>query len=410
MQKHGNPGGITRATFAFRPAPAAARALFVAFALLPVSFCSRPSPGGHASGDARPVVIVTHPTVAFLESLTALQERKQLPSLRLLLLAHRRERRLQRAVERARRRLQMGDAIEWVILQGLPRIAQGPVNSEETRRLGFRSRRLEPRAPYDVPPQWEDVFRDAASRSDGVLVPGGSNIPAALYGEQQLVEATSTTPLRSLYELALLRYLLVGDRAFLKGRRDYLVMGLCYGMQALNVALGGSLVQSIPQEIYGVRYAEDLVGGDPDRMHRNYHLALRPASKKKVYRGWFHRLRITQSTSFFIKSQEVYILSNHVQAVKRPAADLAIVGWSADGRVPELAAHRKYRNVLALQGHPERDFAWRRLDRQPPATLAFHKTLWAETRRVLEGNARRRIKRARASAGQPGPGKESAGE
>lgn len=144
-------------------------------------------------------------------------------------------------------------------------------------------------------------------------------------------------------------------------------------------------------------------------MHRNYHLAVSPASRKKVYRGWFHKLRIDYATPFFLKKRDVYILSNHVQAVKQTASDLRIVGWSADGRVAELAAHRKFRNVLALQGHPERDFAWKRLDRQPPATLAFHERLWAEATRVIKANAKKRAERL-ASTGQAGARKESAGQ
>ena len=326
--------------------------------------------------------------------------------MRLLFLAHRREQRLHRAAQKVQRRLGLRD-VEWVLLQGLPTNAQGPASRDEKRRLGFHSRRLDPRPPYTVPAQWQAAFRDVAARSDGVIVPGGSNIPAGLYGERQLVEAASSTPLRSLYELAFLRYLLLGDDAYLRENKEYLVLGLCYGMQALNVALGGTLVQSIPHEVYGLKHAEDLVNGDPDRMHRNYHLALKPPSKRRVYRGWFHRLRIDRGNAFFFKSPEVYVLSNHVQAVKRPAADLRIVGWSSDGRVPELVVHRKFRNVLALQGHPERDFAWRRLDRQPPATLTFHRQLWAEATRVLGLNARLRSNRKPISARQTGPGKES---
>lgn len=350
-------------------------------------------PGNERAAE-KPVVVVTHPTAAFVESATGLRTRGQLPEVRWIFLLHERETRLRRSVERAQKRHRWED-VEFVTLRKLPKDTVAPVHADERSRLGFRSRRLEPRIPYRVPEGWLAAFRDVAARSDGAFIPGGSNIPAALYGEKQLAEAASRTPLRSLYELAFLRFLLEGEGAFLRERRHYLVLGLCYGMQALNVALGGSLVQSIPHEVYGVRHAEDLVSGDPDRMHRNYHLAVRPPSAAKVYRGWFHRLRVDRGTPFFYRAEGVYILSNHVQAVKRPAADLRIVGWSTDGRVPELAVHRRFRNVLAVQGHPEREFAWKRLDRQPQATQEFHRKLWAETSRVLLRNARRRAAAAR---------------
>lgn len=362
----------------------------VVVTLLAVAGASCPKASVASQSSPVPVLVVTHPTAAFLNSLAGLIERGQLPPVQLRFLLHRRERKLRRALNRAVKKHNL-EGVSFLILEGVPQNLQIPASGEERRRLGFSSRRLEPHQGYAIPAQWQKMFVAATAGSDGVVVPGGSNIPAALYGERQLAEAVSATPLRSLYELAYLRYLLVGQKAWLGQKPDYLVLGVCYGMQALNVALGGTLVQSIPTEIYGVRHAEDLVAGDPDRMHRNYHLSLRPSTKRKIYRGWFHRLRIDQSTPFFRREGGVYILSNHVQAVKNPASELEIVGYSSDGRVPELARHRKYRNVLALQGHPERDFAWRRLDRLPAATRRFHNKLWRETTRVLIDNATKRL-------------------
>jgi putative glutamine amidotransferase len=73
---------------------------------------------------------------------------------------------------------------------------------------------------------------------DGLILAGGSDLDPASYGAEQLAETKGARPERDRFELALARRAL---------ERDLPVLGICRGMELLNVALGGTLEQSLPQ-------------------------------------------------------------------------------------------------------------------------------------------------------------------
>jgi putative glutamine amidotransferase len=204
----------------------------------------------------------------------------------------------------------------------------------------------------------------------------------------------SSTPVRSLYEYALLSFLLDHHSPYLARRPDYLVVGYCYGMQAMNVALGGTLWQSIPVELYRQQYVEDVIAAGPENMHRNYHLAVYP-TPVELYRGWFHPLKTVTESPWIKNEPGVYVLSNHQQAVRELGQNLRILATSQDGKVAEVMQHTRFPNVLAVQGHPERRFAWNRLGTFPPATRRFHEGFFAQVRKVLE--ASRKARRSRVA-------------
>jgi putative glutamine amidotransferase len=57
---------------------------------------------------------------------------------------------------------------------------------------------------------------------------------------------------------------------FLKEKPKYLVTGFCLGMQTMNVATGGTLIQDIPAEIYGATTSEKTLEIGRANLHRNY--------------------------------------------------------------------------------------------------------------------------------------------
>ena len=93
-----------------------------------------------------------------------------------------------------------------------------------------------------VPPSDEGV-EETLDALDGLIFSGGSDLDPALYGQEAHPETTGIVPERDSAELALLRAAL---------ERDLPVLAICRGSQVLNVALGGDLVQHLP----------DLVGHD----------------------------------------------------------------------------------------------------------------------------------------------------
>ncbi|MBU6366492.1 MAG: gamma-glutamyl-gamma-aminobutyrate hydrolase family protein, partial [Gemmatimonadetes bacterium] len=81
-----------------------------------------------------------------------------------------------------------------------------------------------------------DTLREIYERVDGVLIPGGVDMDPAQYGEAVLPECGNLDPARDRVELQLARWAIADGKP---------VLGLCRGLQVINVARGGSLWQDI---------------------------------------------------------------------------------------------------------------------------------------------------------------------
>ena len=79
---------------------------------------------------------------------------------------------------------------------------------------------------------------------DGLLLAGGADVDPQAYGAQRAPQTVHTVPERDEFELALVR------RAI---ERDIPLLGVCRGMQVINVAQGGTLIQDLPTELGGTR-------------------------------------------------------------------------------------------------------------------------------------------------------------
>jgi putative glutamine amidotransferase len=90
-----------------------------------------------------------------------------------------------------------------------------------------------------VPPS-TDGIEETLDRLDGLLFSGGSDLGPELYGQEAHPETNDIVPERDRAELALLRTAL---------ERDLPVLAVCRGSQVLNVALGGDLVQHLPEVV-----------------------------------------------------------------------------------------------------------------------------------------------------------------
>ena len=87
-------------------------------------------------------------------------------------------------------------------------------------------------------PEVEDL-PDFFANKAGVLLEGGDDIDPAYYDEKTLPECGLITPIRDTWEMPLCREAL---------HRHLPLLGICRGLQVLNVALGGSLVQDLPSQ------------------------------------------------------------------------------------------------------------------------------------------------------------------
>ncbi|MFZ4506848.1 MAG: gamma-glutamyl-gamma-aminobutyrate hydrolase family protein [Fimbriimonas sp.] len=169
--------------------------------------------------------------------------------------------------------------------------------------------------PILIPPMAD--MASVAKLIDGWLIPGGDDIDAARFGEENHPKVSLSDPARFAGESALLQAI----------DPELPVLGICYGCQFLNVARGGSLIQHLP----------DVVG-HADHSSGSLHAAnVEPESKLYSATG----------------AAEIEGKSYHHQAVGRVGADLRVVARDAEGTVEALeAADRPW--MIGVQWHPER--------------------------------------------------------
>ncbi len=171
---------------------------------------------------------------------------------------------------------------------------------------------------------------DALERIDALVLAGGADIDPANYGAQPHAETRGTVPARDRTEIALAR------RAV---ERDLPVLGICRGMQLLNVALGGTLHQHVP----------DVVG------HHEHRRA------PGTFAGSDHLVELTPgSLAARAAGEERHnTKSHHHQAVDRLGEGLVVTGTSRLDGLPEAIELPDRRFVLGVQWHPEADEASR---------------------------------------------------
>jgi len=206
-----------------------------------------------------------------------------------------------------------------------------------------------------------ESFNQLVKETDGVLFLGGWDIPANLYGQKNSLLIGIRTPNRHYFELSFL-YHLLGRKGnsetipLLESNPDYAVLGICLGMQSMNVATGGDMYQDIPHEVYDLEYIEDVLAMDANNMHRNYWRNI--DTDKDLDNHSMHQIRFTDN-KFWIKNFDVkknetpYVASSHHQAVKNIGKGFKIIATSMDGKIVEAIKHEKYKHVLGVQFHPE---------------------------------------------------------
>ena len=213
----------------------------------------------------------------------------------------------------------------------------------------------------DCSQQFKEIFNNSA----GAIFFGGPDMPPACYGEETSLLTVITDPHRHYLELSFLFHLLGGSQdtttiAFLDERNDYSILGICLGMQSMNVATGGTMVQDIPSETFNLNTVEQVLLLEPNQQHRNYHTNF--GIDNNLIWGSFHQVKfekgsILDSLNGFA-NQNPYILSSHHQCIETLGLNIVPVAWSLDGKIIEAVKHSKFPNVIGVQFHPEPTFLY----------------------------------------------------
>ncbi len=207
------------------------------------------------------------------------------------------------------------------------------------------------------------VFKNLFDNSKGAIFMGGPDLPPTTYNESTHLLTRIMDPGRHYLELSFLFHILGGnqDKAFkplMKKNPEYAVLGICLGMQTINVATGGTMIQDIPHEVYGYNYVEDILDAQSDMIHTNYNLR-EPGDEISYTSYHFHPILLNQDFPLPGKRKEIsenhpFVLSSHHQAIEDLGKGLSVVASSMDGRIIEAVVHRKYKNVIGVQFHPEK--------------------------------------------------------
>jgi putative glutamine amidotransferase len=180
--------------------------------------------------------------------------------------------------------------------------------------------------PLILPPQRDIV--SLIGILDGLLLSGGPDVDPARYGDTSVHEETyGIDPERDQFEIDLF------DAAL---RREMPVLGICRGIQVINIALGGTLIQDVSTEHPGARE----VG------HRQHERGLESSAVG-------HELTVCAGGLLPIfETSRPGVNSFHHQAIRDLAPGLVAVAYSPDGLI-EAVAMSDQPAVFGVQWHPE---------------------------------------------------------
>jgi putative glutamine amidotransferase len=176
----------------------------------------------------------------------------------------------------------------------------------------------DPRASDDADP-WLDLL-------DGLVITGGADVDPAFYGADPDPNTKGTVPERDAFEIALARAAM---------DRDVPLLGICRGMQVMNVARGGTLIQHLPTDV-GHEDHRRSIGSFDNADHD-----VRLADGSLAERSAGERIHSTKS--------------HHHQGVARVGQGFEVTGWATIDDLPETIEDRSRRFALGVQWHPEAD-------------------------------------------------------
>lgn len=161
-------------------------------------------------------------------------------------------------------------------------------------------------------------------RLDALVLAGGADVDPASYGAEPHPETKGSRPERDRFEIALAR------RAI---ERDLPLLGICRGMQILNVGCGGTLCQHLP-ELLGHERHRPVPGS-----FEEHEVVLEPGSLARQAAG----------------ADRIAVKSHHHQGVERIGEGLVVSGHSAGEEVVEAIELPGRRFALGVIWHPEED-------------------------------------------------------
>lgn len=178
--------------------------------------------------------------------------------------------------------------------------------------------------PVILPFVSAELAEEMVDHCDAILLSGGEDVDPQFYHQDPHQKLASTIPLRDEVELALIKAAMEKQKP---------ILAICRGVQILNVALGGTLLQDIPSQVSdSIQHTQKA-----ERSRDTHWTSIDASSKLYEIMG--------------VESERVNSL--HHQAIDRLAEELIVTAKSSDGII-EAVEHKDYGNfLLGIQWHPE---------------------------------------------------------
>ncbi|MFD1675659.1 gamma-glutamyl-gamma-aminobutyrate hydrolase family protein [Alicyclobacillus fodiniaquatilis] len=178
--------------------------------------------------------------------------------------------------------------------------------------------------PVVIPFLSDDTLAQIATRLDGLLLSGGEDVDPTTFGEEPMYGLGNVVAERDRLEIALIHLMRAQGKP---------VLGICRGIQMLNVALGGTLYQDLPRQWKGkIQHAQKAA-----RNHVSHRVKIEPGSRL---------------AACFDGEKTLKVNSFHHQAIRKLAEPLRAVAWDAENLVEAVEA-TSGPFMLGVQWHPE---------------------------------------------------------
>lgn len=178
--------------------------------------------------------------------------------------------------------------------------------------------------PFIIPIGNKEDIAQVVDMLDGLLLTGGNDINPLLFNEEPHEHLGEVSPSRDLFELELARQMLVVEKP---------ILGICRGLQLLNVAAGGTLYQDLHHQNEGPMLQ---------------HLQNAP----QAHLSHFVRIAKGSLLAEIAGSERILVNSFHHQALKDVPAMFEVSGVASDGVIEAIESTDK-QFVLGVQWHPE---------------------------------------------------------
>jgi gamma-glutamyl-gamma-aminobutyrate hydrolase PuuD len=187
--------------------------------------------------------------------------------------------------------------------------------------------------PVIIPPMPEEDLDRVLAQINGLMLIGGPDYNPKHWGEEPHSTTKMCATMRDEFDIRLIQRAVVGT--------NMPVLGICAGSQALNIGLGGSLIQDIPSHIPSSEVVHSGAGSADGSL--KHHVVIDPNSRLgKIY-----------------GISELKVPTSHHQSVNRLGSGLKAVAY-ADDKIVEAVEYPDKDFVIGVQWHPERDYAGNR--------------------------------------------------